>query len=474
MGSCDQRIDRYIARVSTLRLAYCSPLPPAHSGIADYSAGLLAELEPRCEEIRLFSAGGAPVSTSIQRRYDVAPLSELPKWSQREATLYQIGNEPRFHGAIYEMAMREPGVVVLHEFMLQHLIRGLTVDRRRSAEYAAIMRSCYGEEGELAARRYLGTGAGRDLWAYPLFEPIVDGSRGVIVHNQTARDRILASRPDAAIEIVPHLLLHESSADPMSTVDLADLRRQLDMPESAFVVASFGLMSEAKRLEVALAAFAGLRQRVPDARFYLVGDTSPFLGLESVLQGDLGQGVVVTGRQDLDSFVAYMQAVDVAVNLRSPSGGETSGTALRLLGLGQTVVVSKIGWLGEIPEDAVVKVPVDDREEQTLLAALWTLAEEPELRRRLGEGARRWALSEHAPDRVGDLYIQAIQRFASLEPRRSVSRLDRLASRPPDLRARIVDEVGEALFDLGAEETESDLLAEAAEALEDLGLAVRE
>jgi len=459
--------------VSSLRLAYCSPLPPAHSGIADYSAGLLAELETRCSELRLFNAGGAPVSASIQRRYEVEPLSELPKWTEREATLYQIGNEPRFHGAIYEMATRVPGVVVLHEFMLQHLIRGLTVDRRRTEKYVGIMRACYGERGEQAARRYLGTGASRDLWTYPLFESIVDASQGVIVHNRTARDRILASRPDAAVEVVPHLLLHDSSVDPLPPAERAALKEQLGMPESAFVVASFGLMSEAKRLEVALAAFAGLRQQVPDARLYLVGDASPFPGLNGLLQGELGRGVVVTGRQDLESFVAYMQVVDVAVNLRYPSGGETSGTALRLLGLGQTVVVSTVGWLAEIPDDAVVKVPVDDREEQTLLAALSTLAEEPELARRLGANARRWALSRHAPDLVADLYVKAIQRLSSRQPRRSRSWLDDITSKQSlDLRERIVDEVGEALFDLGAEETESDLLAETAEALEDLGLAV--
>ncbi len=456
--------------MSLLRLAYCSPLPPAHSGIADYSAGLLSELEPHCSEIRVFNASGAPVATSIQRRYEVASLAELPKWEQREATLYQVGNEVRFHGAVYEMASRLPGVVVLHEFMLQHLIRGLTVDRRRSADWVGLMRACYGERGEVAARRYLRTGAQRDLWAYPLFEPIVDVSQGVIVHNRTTRDRILASRPSAAIEIVPHLLLRESSVDPLPPADVAALRRELGIPESAFVVASFGLMSEAKRLEVALAAFAGLREKVPDARFYLVGDTSPFLGLERLLKGELGQGVVATGRRDMDSFVAYMQAVDVALNLRHPSGGETSGTALRLLGLGKPVVVSDVGWLGEIPNEAVVKVAVDDREAQSLLAALWTLAEEPELRLRLGANARSWALAQHAPDLAADRYIQAIQRLSSREPRRSASWLDRAIAGPsPDVTERIVGEVGEALFDLGADESEDEILGETAVALEDVG-----
>ena len=456
--------------MSSLRLAYCSPLPPAHSGIADYSAGLLAELRPHCSEIRLFKAAGAPVTSSLQDDYEVALLSELPKWTQRDATLYQIGNEPHFHGAIYEMALREPGIVVLHEYMLQHLIRGITVDRRRSSDWAGLMRTFYGERGDVTARRYLRTGAQRDLWAYPLFEPIVDVSQGVVVHNRTARDRILASRPAASIEVVPHLLLRDSSADPLSKNERSALRGRLGMADSTLALGSFGLMSEAKRLEVALAAFAGLRQKVPDARFYLVGDTAPFQGLESLLRSDLGQGVEVTGRLEMERFVDYMQAVDIAVNLRFPTGGETSGTALRLLGLGQTVIVSEIGWLSEIPDDAVAKVPVNDREEQSLLAALWTLAEEPELRRAMGANARRWALEQHAPDLAAERYVQAIQRLAACQPRRSTSWLERATQGgAPSLRETIVSEVGEALFDLGADETESEVLTETAAALDDLG-----
>ena len=454
--------------MSPLRLAFCSPLPPAQSGIADYSAVLLAELESHCAEIRVFNADGAPVSTSLQRRYEVAPLSELPKWTHRDATVYQIGNEPSFHGSIYEMALREPGIVVLHEFMLQHLVRGLMVNRRRTQEYAGLMQACYGQGGGQAARRYLATGSGRDLWDYPLFEPIVDVSQGVIVHNQTARDRILRSRPETRVEVVPPPLY----GDVVPVGDRLELRSELGIPASSFVVASFGLMSEAKRLEVSLAAFAKLRQRVPDALYYLVGDTSPFIGLDILLQGELGESVVATGRQDLDRFVSYMQVADVAVNLRHPFGGETSAAALRLLGLGQTVVVSNIGWLGEIPDDVAVKIAIDEREEQTLTAALWALAEEPALRAQLGANARRWALAQHAPDRVAERYTQAIQRLSACKPRRSAGWLNHaLVNGSPSVQETIVGEVGEALFDLGAEESDEEILGDTAQALEDLGLA---
>ena len=136
------------------------------------------------------------------------------------------------------------------------------------------------------------------------------------------------------------------------------------------------------------------------------------------------------------------------------------------------MVVSNIGWLGEIPDDVAVKIAIDEREEQTLTAALWALAEEPALRAQLGANARRWALAQHAPDRVAERYTQAIQRLSACKPRRSAGWLNHaLVNGSPSVQETIVGEVGEALFDLGAEESDEEILGDTAQALEDLGLA---
>ena len=93
-----------------MRLAFFSPLPPARSGIADYSAALIEALSPLAE-LETFSGGDAPFDPA---RFDVA--------------LYQIGNNGH-HGFVYEAALRHPGVVVMHEFNLHHLLADLTIKR---------------------------------------------------------------------------------------------------------------------------------------------------------------------------------------------------------------------------------------------------------------------------------------------------------------------------------------------------------
>ena len=57
-----------------------------------------------------------------------------------------------------------------------------------------------------------------------------------------------------------------------------------------------------------------------------------------------------------------MAACDACVSLRSPTMGETSGTAIRALSLGKPLVVSDVGWFSELPDDVALKVPVDEDE----------------------------------------------------------------------------------------------------------------
>src|SRR2546423_6595965 len=98
-----------------------------------------------------------------------------------------------------------------------------------------------------------------------------------------------------------------------------------------------------------------------------------------------------------------MAACDAIVNLRSPTMGETSGSAIRALSLGKPLVVSDVGWFAELPGQAVIKVPVDEREEVPLAAALEALTDE-DARRTMGAAAKELVEREQRLDRVAEAY----------------------------------------------------------------------
>jgi glycosyltransferase involved in cell wall biosynthesis len=458
-----------------MRLAYFSPLPPQRSGIADYSAELLPFLAAHLE-VEPFVDEGVKVAPALAARFPVRGDKAFPAlWEagRYDAVLYHMGNNPDYHAGAWRMLQRVPGLVVLHEPMLHHLVRGMTLARGDLDGYVEEMRYAYGRTGEALARRSLGSGIPLDVWRYPLFERVVDASLGLLVHNRVTRDRVLASRPGARVLEVPHHLSLGELGEVAERSTPAELRAGLGLPAHGLLVASFGFITPAKRIDVALRAFARLRREVaPDALYLLVGEVSPHYDFAKLLTPELAEGVVLVGRTELPAFLRYMAAADVTVNLRYPSAGETSGTLIRLLGLGKAVVVSNTGAFAEIPDGCCAKIDLDATEEELLFATLRALAVDPDLRRRMGENARRHIAAHHTLEGSARAYAGFVGATAAEKPE-PFRPVPPLAPYPPeDVLADIAGAVAAEAVDLGAG-GEDELLGELAEVLVELGLGGR-
>jgi glycosyltransferase involved in cell wall biosynthesis len=253
------------------------------------------------------------------------------------------------------------------------------------------------------------------------------------------------------------------------------LRRTLGIPPEAIVFASFGFITPAKRLEVSLRAFARLRREVPNALYLLVGEVSPHYDFAARLPAELADGVVPVGRTELDRFLQYMAACDVALNLRYPTAGETSGTLIRLLGMGKPVVVSRLGAFAEIPDDACAKIDLDEHEEDLLHAVLHRLATDVPFRERMGENARRHLAEHHTLAGSARGYADFVrQRIAAgggtKSPLLPVRAVAPLAPYPKhDLVSELTRIVGAEAFDLGVEEGDEEVLTALAASFTDLG-----
>lgn len=451
-----------------MRVAYVSPLPPAASGIADYSAELVPHLA-RHVEIELFPPpDGPPPARALADRFPVRPWRELGD-PAIDLRLYHLGNNHRFHGAILRALAERPGVIVLHEYVLHHMVREMTLVAGDADGYVEAMRAAYGAAGESLARRAVGTGVPLDAFAWPLFEPAVDAAPGVIVHNETTRRRVLASRPAARVAVVPHHVAVEPAADPEEERRAA--RRRLGLADDAFLVGTFGFQTPPKRLDVVLRAFARLRGERPRARLAVVGAVDRAVDLAGLFAAGLGEAVSVVGHVDsLDRFLDWMRAVDVAVNLRHPSGGETSGTVIRLLGLGKPLAVTDAGAFAEIPDGCAAKVPPDEREEDVLAAYLAALAADPELARSLGAAARRHLAEHHSLAGSARRYADFLAQMATA-PARPAPRVPPLAPwSPEDLYTGVLVSLAADAADLGLDDTEDELLTAVAAPLVDLDL----
>jgi glycosyltransferase involved in cell wall biosynthesis len=454
-----------------IRIAYFSPLPPAISGIADYSAELLPHLAQHIA-VTLFVNPGETVAPALAQQFPIFPIAAYPQEQRKapfDAALYHVGNDFRFHGAIYEMLLHEPGIVVLHEVVLHHAVAGFYLENDDPGGYIDLMRQIYGPMGEAVAMQVMEKGTDMDFTHFPLVESALCSSRAVIVHNQYAARAVAHHRPGLPVAVIPHHLSlplpaglsHDSDGQ---SAGRDAIRRALGL-EGRFVVSSFGFVTPAKRPAVVLRAFARFQRYRPNAVCCLVGQITPGIDLATLIDvlSLPGDAVRITGRVELDEFMRYMLATDVAVNLRYPTCGETSGCVMRLLGLGIPTLVSDVGGFSELPDDACAKIPIGPWEEETLVAFLNALVSDPKLRQAMGANARRHIQTHHTLAGSARAYTDFIERVVVGE---AAPVVEPIVSPLPAILAGI----GATLAGWGITEHDDALLHPIAQTLIDLGL----
>jgi glycosyltransferase involved in cell wall biosynthesis len=367
-----------------VRVAYYSPLPPEKSGIADYSALLLPALAERVE-----------VVVARPRRFGRSAPGDV------DVALYHVGNDPDAHGWIVDELRQQPGVVVLHEFVLHHLVAGITLARGHTAAYLDAL-----ERDAGLAARLLGQASVESriepLWEtrpqdFPLTHEVLDLATGVIVHSRHLGERVRDAGYRGPVWRIP------MAAWPRPPVEPAPV-------EGEPLYGCFGYLNESKRVPQLLAAFARVHGRRPGARLLLVGALAERVGAV-----DLPDGVIREEYVPEERLWALMAACDVQICLRWPTMGETSAVVVRALSLGKPVVVSDVGAFSELPDDVAVKVPVDEREPEELVAALEALAADPARRTAMAAAALALAEREHRLDRVADAYAGALAEAIAAE-----------------------------------------------------------
>jgi glycosyltransferase involved in cell wall biosynthesis len=366
-----------------MKVAYFSPLPPEKTGIADYSALLLP---------------------ALRERIDVEVVGRGRKRPPRgtDVALYQIGNNPDAHAWIIDALRRRPGVVVLHDFVLHHLVAGMTIGRRDGHGYLDAMEHDHGVVGRLLAHGVLDKRI-PPLWEsrpeeFPLASFVLGHATAVIVHSRFVHDLVRGAGFSGPVSVVPHPAWPVPKVAPERVAD-------------GVVVGCFGIVNQSKRVPELLDAVARVRSSHPNLTLLLVGPTSPGFDLDRRLQrlGLVDEGVVREGWIDESRLWALMAGSDVLVNLRHPTMGETSGSVVRGLSLAKPLVVSDVGWFAELPAETALKVPPDEDEVATLAAALELLVSRPDVRATMGAAAADLAAREHDLHRVADLYVAALE-----------------------------------------------------------------
>ena len=400
------------------RLIYVSPLPPARSGIADYSARLLRELASHYV-IDVVVAQAEVVDPWVQANFPVRSL----RWFSQQANpcarvLYHFGNSP-FHAHMFGLLEQHPGVVVLHDSWLGSARHWMAHQAR---EPAAFLRMLYESHGYAGLSHDMRHGRSSTLDAYPINRDVIDGALGVIVHSCYAVQQ--AARffgPDAAdkFRIIPFPQGRTYSRQ-------AAARRLLGIGQDDFVVCSFGMLAPTKLNQRLLDAWLK-SSLASDVHCHLVfvgenhgGDYGE--ALISAIRAGGGGRIRITGFVGADTYADYLAVTDLAVQLRTDSRGETSAAIFDVLGHGLPVIVNANGSAGELPDTVALKIS-DSFSDAELAVALQSLRADASLRAEFAAEAARWIEREHHPADVALHYRNVIEQFTFDSPSASRQRL---------------------------------------------------
>lgn len=361
-----------------MRVAFFSPMPPSRSGIADYSVALLQSLG-RLVDLEIF-AGAADFRP---QDFDLA--------------LYQLGNNPH-HDFVYETALRHPGVVVMHESNLHHLMADITIRRGDWGRYLQEVEFNGGAAALARAQRVMAGEIGPDYAGLAMTRRLLESATGIIVHSEFMRREMQAAGFAGPIARIPHGAW-------IPEVDRFTYRERLGIDEDTPLVGIFGHLKPYKRISESLRAFRRLVKVEPQAKMILAGERHPDFPVDALIRAlKLSPHVRVLGFMPIEDFTGYIAASDIVLNLRYPTVGESSGSLLRALGLGRAVLVSDVGAFAELPDDVCLKVPVGAGEEDLIFEYLNLLVSRRDLAQSLGARARAYVEHECHWDVVAERY----------------------------------------------------------------------
>lgn len=363
-------------------VGYHAPRPGAHSGVADYA-----------ETLRRALARFGRIETGAETA---------------DVHLYHLGNN-RLHKEIYAQALAKPGVIILHDAVLHHFLLGTLSHDEYLAEWIYNYGEWRRDLGEELWRNRARAAIEARYFQYPMLRRIIERSLRIVVHNPGAaaivREVHSAGTSSKPIDVIPHLWSLESSPEP---ADAARFRDRVGIAQDVTLFGVFGYLREPKRVVPCIDTFKKLHRLRPKTALLLAGEVVSS-DLARLLDSESPHPAIRrVGHLKEAEFRIAAASVDCCLNLRYPGVGETSGIAVRLMGLGKPVIVTDNAENSAFPPAAVLRVVPGVAEAEELFDHMVLVTDFPAIAREIGQQARLHIQQHHSLETVARRYWEVL------------------------------------------------------------------
>lgn len=332
------------------KLLYVSPFWPIKSGISEYSENLVWGLR-KYFDVTLLSNNGAYQSMQLKEAFRCEQYSPRTDYSGYDHIIYNIGNNPDYHGYMYEMIQKYPGYIILHDFVLYYLTVGYYANKN---QVFSKIYELAGVEGIQTAKDSLKKNPDGELLRHkdiaaqlPLNREILQCSKGVLAHSEYTANLVKSIFPKKDVCRIHHLMKPLNESD----YDNDYLRRMFSLKKDDYIIGSIGFVAPSKQNDLVCRAVSLYNQKHEKKIHYVM------VGEGDFTDGYLGKYIHKTGFVDNAQFFDAISGCNSIMNLRNPYNGETSGTVLQCMAMRKPCVVTDVGWFSELPDDAVIKKP---------------------------------------------------------------------------------------------------------------------
>lgn len=310
--------------------------------------------------------------------------------------LIVVVGDSGLHRESFNIARELPSIVICHDVVLAHLV----VQMLPPPAVDQAVRSWYGHE--IAAEVMSSAYTEHPLWdgpdavRVPLFEPVLQRAEGVIVHSSSAAS-VIASRVIAPMRMIS---LPAPQLPPIGS----SITATTAAPSGTSQIVALNEGRDDQHHEVVLEALAELGR--PGVRYVIVGPMSQARAARLEQRaGSLGvaeQVRIVRGATNAEEQQLVSSAT-LCIHLREIAAEGGSLALLSQMAASCPVLVVDHGCYSELPDDAVVKVPVGVTA-RALAAVLARWLDDADARRSTGERAAAHIAAHHGmPAYVAEL-----------------------------------------------------------------------
>lgn len=332
------------------KMLYISPFWPLKSGISEYSETLIWGLE-KFYDITILTDDYVIENKEIRKKFKIIRISELVNVNIYSVLLYNFGNNPDGHEYMYDLFLKYPGYVILHDFSLYYLTVG------HYEKFGSLFQKVYEMEGvegiqllkdSLIKNPESNLLLHKDLAAkLPMNKEIINNATGIIVHSQYTANEI--RKINAKTSIYKIHLIHCGTQKESYRTNY--LRKLFNIKDTDFIVGAVGFIGPSKQNHLSCMAVKEYNNTHKDKIHYIM------IGDGNYVDDLLDDYIHKTGFLANEDFFDAINSCDLILNLRYPYNGESSATLIQCMAMGKTCVVTDIGCFSEVPDNCVKKVP---------------------------------------------------------------------------------------------------------------------